>query len=208
MNPFLFIWGLYTLGLGAAVVGTDKLELHRTMHGYTSSLLDRVLAVLTHLADGWVPTAVAVLILLLRDVRSFLMVGVSCAGSAIIVQILKRLFSMDRPAVYRNELGDMHWVPGVDLHHHFSFPSGHATAAFSLCFALALLAGRRFHGFLFAGIAVVLAYTRVYLSQHFTEDILVGAAIGTLTAWAVYQWLYCSPFAGRPWLRFRPIQLK
>jgi len=40
----------------------------------------------------------------------------------------------------------------------------------------------------------------VYLSQHFTEDILVGAAIGTVTALVVYQWLYRSAFSERSFL--------
>jgi len=200
INPFLFIWGVYTLVLGIAVVCTDKLDLHRAMHLYTSPLLDRIMSGLTHVADGLVPTAVALVMLAFRDLRAFLMVGLSCGGSAIIVQILKRTFVHDRPFMYKAELGDMHWVEGIDLHHHLSFPSGHATAAFSMCFALAVLAGRRLWGYLLGLLAVALAYTRVYISQHFTEDILAGAAIGTLTTLAVYHWLYHSHFAGRAWL--------
>ena len=49
-------------------------------------------------------------------------------------------------------------------------------------------------------LAGLLAFSRVYLSQHFTEDILAGAVIGTVTAWAVYRWLYISAFSERPFL--------
>lgn len=198
--PFLYIWGLYTLALGVLVLRTEKLELHRAMHPVSSPFLDRSMALFTHLADGMVPTAVALMMLLIRDLRSFLMIGLSCGGSAIIVQVLKRSFSHDRPSMYRAELGDMHWVSGIDLHHHLSFPSGHATAAFSMCLALAVLSRRRAWGYALGSLAAILAYTRVYLSQHFTEDILVGAAIGTVTALVVYQWLYRSAFSERSFL--------
>ena len=49
-------------------------------------------------------------------------------------------------------------------------------------------------------LAGLLAFTRVYLSQHFTEDALCGACIGTITAWAAYRWLYISRFSSRSWL--------
>ena len=53
--------------------------------------------------------------------------------------------------------------------------------------ALAILAG-------------LLAFSRIYLSQHFVEDVLCGAIIGTGTSWLVYWWLYRSAFAQRSWL--------
>jgi membrane-associated phospholipid phosphatase len=35
-----------------------------------------------------------------------------------------------------------------------------------------------------------MAYSRVYLSQHFTEDVLAGAVVGTCTGIAVYFLVY------------------
>ncbi len=61
-----------------------------------------------------------------------------------------------------------------------SFPSGHATAAF----AVATMESH-YHPkqaiFWYAGAAGI-AYSRVTLRRHFTQDILAGAAIGILTA--------------------------
>lgn len=203
INAFLLIWVLYTICLGAAVLSTEQLELHRIMHRCTSGSLDTFFSSITHVGDGLVPTILAVLILLLADVRSFLMIGLSTGLSAIVTQVLKHALSYDRPFMFRDELGDMHWVPGLDLHHHLSFPSGHTTAAFSMCFAMAVLLGRASWGYALAILAALLAYSRVYISQHFSEDILAGAAIGTLTGLAVYYWLYRSAFATRPWLNRR-----
>ncbi len=200
MTPFLWVWGIWTLLLGTAVLLTEPLELHRIMHPWRSPALDASLGALTHVADGWVPTILALLLLVFRDLRSFLFMGLSCGVSAIVVQVLKRWFDRDRPFMFKDQLGDMHWVEGLDLHHHLSFPSGHTTAAFSMCFVLALLIGRRSWAVLLALFAALLAHTRVHLSQHFTEDVLAGGAIGTITVLAVHHWLYRSTFAAKAWL--------
>lgn len=169
------------------------------MHPYHSPATDLFFISFTHLGDGLVPTALALLILVFRDVRSFLMMAISCAGSALLVQAMKRFFAYDRPYMFREELGDLYWIPGMDLHHHLSFPSGHSTAAWAMCFALAVLIGGRISGVLFAVLAALIAYSRVYLSQHFTEDILAGAIIGVVTAWFVQRWLYGPAMIGRAW---------
>lgn len=188
------------------VLTTDKLELHRMMHGVHTGWLDAFFSVITHVADGWVPTAISLCVLVFGTYRSFLMMGGACAFSALVVQALKRLFTMDRPFMFKEQLGDMHWVEGVELHHHLSFPSGHAAAAFSMCFAAAVLIRRKEWGWLLCAFACLLAFSRVYLSQHFMEDILAGSAIGTLVSMAVYKWLYESRFAQRPWLRARLVR--
>lgn len=204
IHPFLFTWGIYTMVLLGAVLATEQLELHRIMHVIHAPLMDAFFRTVTHLADGLVPTVIALALLFAVNLRAFLMVGGSCGISAIVVQILKRLFDQDRPFMYKEQLGDMHWVDGVTLHHHFSFPSGHATAAFSMCMALAVLIDQRNWSLALGVVAVVLAYSRVYLSQHFSEDILAGATLGTATTYGMYVLLDHTSLAGRSWQAWRP----
>jgi len=202
---FLAIFLILAVPLVFGMIALEQLELHRLMHPFHSQRMDFFFRNVTHLADGWVPTVVSLLVLVFRDVRSFLMVGLSCALSAIVVQFLKRATfgDVDRPFMFKEELGDLHWVDGLELHHHFSFPSGHATTAFSMCFGIAVLLARPTWSITLALLAWVLAYSRVYLSQHFTEDILAGATVGTATAYAMYFWLYYSSFSAKPWLHRR-----
>ena len=56
-----------------------------------------------------------------------------------------------------------------------SFPSGHATAAFT---AASLLAQGRRGGSLWYGLAAAVAMTRVYVRLHHASDIVAGAALG------------------------------
>lgn len=123
-----------------------------------------------------------------RSVRNASMLLTTYIVSGLFVQLLKKsLFSeIMRPAGYFGTSHPLHLVDGVTNFMHQSFPSGHSTSAFAFFFGLCLLSDRWSVKLLcFIGAALV-AYSRVYLSQHFLQDIAVGAWIGTLFAWAGY----------------------
>lgn len=202
---FVWLWGaLFAIGL-FLVATQEKLALHQTANAIHGPGLDWFFRWFTHTADGLVPTGLALVLLFYRDVRAFLMMALSCGVSAIVVQLLKRQVfgDMHRPSAFRDALGDLHWVEGVELHGHFSFPSGHSTAAFSMCFALAVVLARPRLAMPLAGLAALMAWSRVYLSQHFLQDAVAGSLLGTAAAFGVYWMLYRSPMSGMPWLDAR-----
>lgn len=83
----------------------------------------------------------------------------------------------------------VHVVEGVEMNHYLSFPSGHSTAAFTLFFSLALINLNKKLGVLYFVLAFIAAYSRIYLSQHFPEDILAGSLIGVSTTLLVFAFL-------------------
>lgn len=188
-----------------AVLGMGHTTLHEAINMHHSSWADVLFSYGTNLADGWTATIIA-LLFILKNWRSFLMLGASAAFSAIIAQALKHFVfpDVDRPAEFLAAMPRIELVPGVELLHQNSFPSGHSTCAFSMCFALTVIIARSGPAVLFAILAALLAFSRVYLSQHFTEDVLGGALIGTATAWCVYRWLYRSAFSARVFLERSP----
>lgn len=192
---FLIITILLAIPAHILAYSQDKLLLHAALNSYHPPVLDVIASYLTHLADGWVPALIALALLLTKDVRSFLMVGLSAGLSALIVQFLKRMIfgEWDRPFMYKDDLGDMGWVIGIEMNHHFSFPSGHSTAAFSTCMAVAIIVAQVRWSIILALAAAVLAFTRVYLSQHFLIDIAAGALIGSASATIIYFILYKGP---------------
>ncbi|MCB0544687.1 MAG: phosphatase PAP2 family protein [Lewinellaceae bacterium] len=117
--------------------------------------------------------------------------------------IFKEHFSADRPITFFQEKGmrqSVVTVPGVDLNTgQTSFPSGHTTAAFGLYSILALIAGsRRLRwGIVFAGLAILVAVSRVFLVQHFLADIMAGAILGLLIGGLVWR-LNEMPFFRQP----------
>ena len=68
----------------------------------------------------------------------------------------------------------------VDKTTDFSFPSDHATAAGAVAVGL-LLTNRRW-GIVAAVLAIVMAFTRVYVGAHYPGDVLAGLALGGVVA--------------------------
>lgn len=66
----------------------------------------------------------------------------------------------------------------------WSFPSDHATAAFAIVasFALQALPGR---SFLFLAVAVLIAWSRVFVGTHYASDVIGGACTGIVAALVV-----------------------
>lgn len=202
LKAFVITWALIALCVLVVVLATEKLALHAWINCCHTAWADQFFTYVTFLADGFVPTILALVLLFTRDLRTFLMMGLSPGLSAIIVQLLKRnvFGASDRPFMFKEQLGTMDWVQGIEMNHYFSFPSGHSTCAFSMCIALAVIIDRPRWALVFAVFAAVLAFSRVYLSQHFTEDVLAGSLLGTVTGCLIHWWLYRSAFSKKAWL--------
>ena len=130
--------------------------------------------------------------------RYALITAVSSLLGFFLVQIAKRFIWYDapRPKVFFDNMPDIHYVAGVQLNAAHSFPSGHTTGAFALFIALALINKRPLWQMLFLITALLVGYSRLYLSQHFPIDVVVGSVIGTVSALLGYNWFINSPRKG------------
>jgi len=100
------------------------------------------------------------------------------AISHIIVHIMKKLFPRSRPyTVHPNTRFFIYRLKD------FSFPSGHATAAFSISVVFSYYS--LFSAVVLLPLAALIAFSRMYLGVHYPTDCITGGAIGTLTALAV-----------------------
>ncbi len=68
----------------------------------------------------------------------------------------------------------------VDRTTDFSFPSDHATAVGAVAAGL-LIANRRW-GLAAAALALIMAFTRVYVGAHYPGDVIAGLALGAAVA--------------------------
>ena len=71
----------------------------------------------------------------------------------------------------------------VKTPHDYSFPSGHTIASFEACTVL-MLHDKRL-GIPATVLAILIAFSRLYLTVHYLTDILAGAALGLAAAWAL-----------------------
>lgn len=101
--------------------------------------------------------------------------------ATIIIQVLKHGVFPDelRPFAYFKgvEYG-WHFVAGVFMNEFNSFPSGHTSVAWFLFFWITMMNQSKLWAFFCALFAMGVAYSRVYLFQHFPIDTALGAFIG------------------------------
>jgi len=109
--------------------------------------------------------------------------------STLIVQFLKLIVFKDalRPLAYfKGQAHSWHMVQNLLISEYNSMPSGHTSAAWFMCFWISLVVQKPFLTRLIIFYAILVAYSRVYLFQHFPVDTAVGAMIGTGVSLLVY----------------------
>lgn len=116
--------------------------------------------------------------LFFKDWRKGLIVFVLCAAGFIVADhtadILKNLIAQPRPC---DELQNVRLL--VPCLPSFSFPSGHASTSFAMASILAYFFRRgAIPAFI---IAVLVAYSRIYVGVHYPSDVLGGAYLGVVT---------------------------
>jgi membrane-associated phospholipid phosphatase len=114
---------------------------------------------------------------------------ISYIFSTVLVQFLKLVVFKDalRPLSYfKGQAYAWHLVQNLLIHEYNSMPSGHTSAAWFMCFWISLAANKPWITLLMIFYAILVAYSRVYLFQHFPVDTAAGAMIGTGVSLLVY----------------------
>jgi membrane-associated phospholipid phosphatase len=96
------------------------------------------------------------------------------AGTNLVVETLKWAIGRQRP-------------DGEHKRSNSSFPSSHAANAFALAWVLGARWRRALP--LFVALALLVAFSRMYLNRHFLSDVVAAALIGMACAWAAARWL-------------------
>jgi membrane-associated phospholipid phosphatase len=188
-NFYFFIpYLIFIISGGLLLAIHSKVNIHLIFNSFHTTFLDSFFFYITYLGDG--TTALLVVIMLLAvKYRYALIVGLSNIIASSITQVLKQTLFADvvRPKKYFEGIYDLYFVPGVDNYFYYSFPSGHATTAFALYFSLSLIVKNNTLKLLFFIIALLIGYSRVYLSQHFFGDVYAGSLIGVVVTILLYQ---------------------
>lgn len=121
---------------------------------------------------------------LFKDYRNTIFIGLVGVFSLIFSYGLKSLFKTPRPLLYFDKIGFPEQIPLIPNYesviNEYSFPSGHATAAFGLYLALAIILNNKKLDVLMLTLAILAALSRVYLANHFFNDILAGSLLGII----------------------------
>jgi len=145
-------------------------------HGLQNTILDTSMLFITK--RGYLLFIAVIAPLFFKDWRNGFLVFALCAAGFIIsdnsVDILKNLFARPRPC---SELQNVRLL--VPCLGSFSFPSGHASTSFAMASVIGYLFRRgAVPAFL---IAVLVAFSRIYVGVHYPSDVLGGAFLGVVT---------------------------
>jgi membrane-associated phospholipid phosphatase len=188
---FFACWGLFFIGGLLLLLFLGKADSFVDLNLYHRTTLDAIFIWITRLGDGVFSVIVILFFLLRRRWSKATQVTASFLLSALVAQILKNAFSMPRPKEFFRPGVYPYFIDGVTNHGFASFPSGHTTSIFALVTMLALFTPnqRAKIAFLFAGVLV--GYSRIYLGQHFLNDVLMGSCIGMIVEVLVH-WFFVA----------------
>jgi membrane-associated phospholipid phosphatase len=186
-RSFLIMYLVSIIILLPFLVYFSKSEVHMYMNNIHAPWADFFFKYITNLGSGLVVVLVAILYLFL-SFRKSLIISASGIACGLIVQILKQLIfnQMVRPIKFFQGVGHLHLIDGVQMLSYNSFPSGHSATIFALCLCLAAFSRTTKWKIILFCIAVLVAFSRIYLSQHFLADTYFGSMIGILTAFFAY----------------------
>lgn len=141
---------------------------------------------ITSLGDrGWFWIAVSVLLLIPKKTR---MIGLaallSLTVNALITNItLKPLIARTRPFVAIEGLQILVAAP-----RDYSFPSGHTSASFAAALVYLRMIPKKYSVW-FVSLAVLIAFSRLYVGVHYPTDVLAGFLIGAFSSWMICRFI-------------------
>ena len=178
-----FLTSAIAIVTGIIILTLGKFGTFQLINGHHNPVADQFFKYFTYYGDGlmWLPLGIFCFI---YRRKYFVAVLAGLIISTILAQFLKRVVFPDelRPIIYISKTFPVHVVDGVIMKRVHSFPSGHATTAFAIALIIAYIINRRIWSVILPLFALLAAYSRVYLGQHFPTDMLAGMCIGTFSA--------------------------
>lgn len=190
----VFFIGFFLLMIAAVfvLIFYSKANGFFLMNSWHSKPLDYFFIPYTYFGDGIFIVLLAIILFFVKKRFLSLMIICAYAISGMMVLILKYLIKEARPAYYLEKTNYPYFIDGVTLHNFHSFPSGHTTSAFALAAILSFAFKNKNYSILFLLLAALVGYSRIYLGQHFMDDVLTGSVIGVLSA--IISWVYFEKF--------------
>jgi len=143
-----------------------------------SNFFDVSFTIISYMGDGIFIILLSLLLFFLKHKKLAVGLMLSFIVSGIIVQVIKPILHFPRPAGCISSELLIHHAPWISLYHQNSFPSGHTTTIFAAAVMISLCTKKTSVAIFSMIIAVLVGYSRVYLGQHFIEDVCAGSFLG------------------------------
>ncbi len=143
-------------------------------NNFSNEFMDKLMVVITALGDrGLIWIIIAIILLAIKKYRK---IGIILLTSLLLTSLLgegivKNIIQRPRAFITYPDISILIKPPTS-----FSFPSGHTASSF----AAAVVLGHYFKNwsFIFYFLAILIAFSRLYLFVHYPSDIIVGIILG------------------------------
>lgn len=169
-------------------VSFSKSDLFLLINKYHSPFFDRFFEMITWLGDGKMVLLVGVCFCMVKYRYSVLTLF-AFGYTSIITYVLKVLFDAPRPSAFFAGKHEIRTIPGLETHDWNSFPSGHSASAFTLSIVLMHILPYKYRGAIIFPLALIVIFSRLYLAQHFFQDVVAGSILGTFLTFQMIWWL-------------------
>ena len=184
---FIFLVLLFITAISFCIA-TSKLESFTSLNFYHPVWLDHFFSYYTLMGDGLICMLTVLLLFFFKKKKAALTLFIAYLTSGLIVQLLKRSINQPRPSLYFDQISFHydHFVTGTEPLRSGSFPSGHTASAFAMATVLVLCLKKKKISLLCLLTAVLVGYSRIYLGQHFLQDVIAGGITGSIFALLSY----------------------
>ena len=184
LNKINVFFVLYLLVLCICIVIKaifTREEIYFAVNSHYSIGADVFFSWFTNIGNGLTTVGVILLLLMFYSYRKAFLLATSYAITSLFAQVLKHIFDAPRPKAYFGmQLDHIHFAEGVKIYTLHSFPSGHSVTVFSTALVLAYFSRNKMLSVLLLLTAVLTGFSRMYLSEHFFEDVIAGSAVGVM----------------------------
>jgi membrane-associated phospholipid phosphatase len=185
----LFIWlciiaSIPFLGLNAIMQkGDDVLYFNH----HNNLLADRIFSFFTRLAEFPLLALLVIILGRIKGVKAALESITALAVTGLVVQLVKHELVENnfRPHLFFEKVQTLRIIDGIEPLMHYSFPSGHTASAFCIFATISFYSESTSIKLLCFASALLTGISRIYLLQHFSNDVLGGMLIGSTIAWVI-----------------------
>jgi len=161
------------------------IALFQVLNNFHSTIFDRIMLFTSTIGEWAIIWALIAFIIFLCDKKRgrgilFMTILAIIISSILNDAILKTIFFRERPYLLIENVHQLgiRWINS-------SFVSGHTASSFAAAFVLIAYYKKFWYFFIF--LAVLIAYSRIYLGMHYPSDIIGGIIIGALSAFIVFK---------------------
>lgn len=190
LHPYFFLLAVCVL----IMLVLTKEDIYFAINHRHTVFTDVFFTYITQLGASDSCILISIIVILINFRKGFLLAS-SYVLTFVISQTIKHSVQAPRPHLFfAKKLNGIYLVKGVVMLDTNSFPSGHSVSAFTAAVVLTYVAKNKRWSWFFLLIAVLVAYSRMYLSEHFLIDVTTGSALGVfVTAFWLY-WIDRQPF--------------